>query len=443
MTVSVTPVDVGSAPGDDTGDKARTAFIALNANEANFKAAIELLQGRHFTIQNSTLNPWVLGARYMCNNHAGITFTLPATFANSATSFSDIQIINADNASDVTLTPASGDAFFVNGATHGVDTTFALTPGNKAVLSPRTTDSEWDLVVVGSSDLVNDLTPQLGGDLDVNGKSFVSVSDGDIVFAPDGTGVLEQRNSTTAQTHRIYNTFTDASNYERLSLGGDGTIASEFAGTGSAQDITIKLADAAGANKLSITDSADAEVAYIDSLGAAYVEDVFIARSTSYRIFENAGKLNMLGSRGMNFKHPNDVTTLEAFTFRPDGAGDELFSTSILQSFMVFRPTINQSSTAGYNGIFLDVTETALGSGPNNLIDMHVAGSSLVLIDNTGTYEADKGTADEGFFNFKATADADATSAISTLTTSGAIQGHVQMEINGVKRWFAFLADPA
>jgi len=39
-----------------------------------------------------------------------------------------------------------------------------------------------------STDLVNDTTPQLGGDLDVNGQSIVSVSAGDIAITPDTTG---------------------------------------------------------------------------------------------------------------------------------------------------------------------------------------------------------------------------------------------------------------
>jgi len=37
-------------------------------------------------------------------------------------------------------------------------------------------------------DIVGDTTPQLGGDLDVNGNSIVSVSNGNITFTPDGTG---------------------------------------------------------------------------------------------------------------------------------------------------------------------------------------------------------------------------------------------------------------
>jgi hypothetical protein len=39
-----------------------------------------------------------------------------------------------------------------------------------------------------ASDLLNDTTPQLGGNLDVNGNSIVSVSNGNISITPDGTG---------------------------------------------------------------------------------------------------------------------------------------------------------------------------------------------------------------------------------------------------------------
>ncbi len=40
----------------------------------------------------------------------------------------------------------------------------------------------------GIVDVISDTTPQLGGNLDVNGKEIVSVSNGNIVFRPNGTG---------------------------------------------------------------------------------------------------------------------------------------------------------------------------------------------------------------------------------------------------------------
>jgi hypothetical protein len=42
-----------------------------------------------------------------------------------------------------------------------------------------------------SFDIVSDTTPQLGGDLDVNGNAFVTTSNGDINFTPNGTGKIK------------------------------------------------------------------------------------------------------------------------------------------------------------------------------------------------------------------------------------------------------------
>jgi hypothetical protein len=41
-----------------------------------------------------------------------------------------------------------------------------------------------------SSDIIDDTTPQLGGDLDVNGNKITSASNGDITIDPDGTGAI-------------------------------------------------------------------------------------------------------------------------------------------------------------------------------------------------------------------------------------------------------------
>ena len=43
----------------------------------------------------------------------------------------------------------------------------------------------------GLENVVEDTTPQLGGDLDVNSRSIVSTSNGDIVLAPDGSGTVK------------------------------------------------------------------------------------------------------------------------------------------------------------------------------------------------------------------------------------------------------------
>ena len=46
----------------------------------------------------------------------------------------------------------------------------------------------WTAIAPGISNVVDDSTPQLGGNLDVNSNSIVSVSNGDIAITPNGTG---------------------------------------------------------------------------------------------------------------------------------------------------------------------------------------------------------------------------------------------------------------
>lgn len=67
----------------------------------------------------------------------------------------------------------------------------------------------------------------------------------DLVITRDAANALAQRNSTNAQTFRIYRTYTDASNYERLGFLTTNTtrytITSQNAGTGSARSLEISF----------------------------------------------------------------------------------------------------------------------------------------------------------------------------------------------------------
>ena len=67
----------------------------------------------------------------------------------------------------------------------------------------------------------------------------------DTVFLRDAAGTLAQRNSTNAQTFNLYNTYTDASNYERGFMRWNSNvleIGTEADGTGSARDVLIRRA---------------------------------------------------------------------------------------------------------------------------------------------------------------------------------------------------------
>ena len=103
---------------------------------------------------------------------------------------STLEAINTSNSG--TSRPSSAVA-----GTIWLDTTSATTPTLKfydgsddislATLDYTANTVNWlDSTVV--FDIVGDTTPQLGGDLDVNGNSLVSTSNGNITFTPNGTG---------------------------------------------------------------------------------------------------------------------------------------------------------------------------------------------------------------------------------------------------------------
>jgi len=69
----------------------------------------------------------------------------------------------------------------------------------------------------------------------------------------DADNILAQQRTTNAQEFRIYGTYTDASNYERLALrtaAGDYTIAAEAAGTGTKRNLVFD-----GANRGAFIDT--------------------------------------------------------------------------------------------------------------------------------------------------------------------------------------------
>lgn len=77
----------------------------------------------------------------------------------------------------------------------------------------------------------------------------VGVTSPDVFLRRDAANTLAQRNGVNAQTLRVYNTFTDASNYERLAIRYSGTTAiieTQKAGTGNWQ--SLQLASVSGAS---------------------------------------------------------------------------------------------------------------------------------------------------------------------------------------------------
>lgn len=113
-----------------------------------------------------------------------------------------------------------------------------------------------DLQVAGSSrftvdkagGLVTSSDAYFSGDLKgiLNTSKLTLGASSDVILARDAANTLAQRNGLNAQTFNIYNTYTDASNYERLDVGfsaGAFRISAENAGTGAARSLTFGTAN--------------------------------------------------------------------------------------------------------------------------------------------------------------------------------------------------------
>jgi len=103
----------------------------------------------------------------------------------------------------------------------------------------------------------------------------------------------------------------------------------------------------------------------------------------------NQMQLRNYGISGMLFQQfGNDISAGNMFTFN-SSANIELIDTNAEQAWMYLEPKINQTSTAGWIGLLMDVTETSLGdasagAGYNALLDLRVAGTTQFGIQNDG-----------------------------------------------------------
>ena len=170
----------------------------------------------------ATANTPVLSATQTWNN-AAVTFTgwqlnVTDTASNAASLLMDLQVGGISRISfGKGAQPAGGLIAF--GATQ------ALITANNSV----------GIQIKWANSFVN--IDSTGVQINTSGATYL---------ATDANNILAQRNGVNAQTLRVYNTFTDASNYERgifSWVSNELQIATQAAGTGSARSLTLKSAN--------------------------------------------------------------------------------------------------------------------------------------------------------------------------------------------------------
>jgi hypothetical protein len=143
--------------------------------------------------------------------------------------------------------------------------------------------------------VVEDTTPQLGGNLDVNGQKIVSTSNGNIALEPNGTGkVTANKNIETTADVKGFEVWSTCSIADE---GGQINLAIPSSGTSLTGQVTIDVYQ----NKLRFFQGDSAKGAYIDltaaaagvatnllSGGGVTVSDDTSTNATRYIVFEDA-----------------------------------------------------------------------------------------------------------------------------------------------------------
>ena len=176
------------------------------------------------------------------------------------------------------------------------------------------------------ADLVADTTPQLGGNLDVNGNDIVSTSNANIDLVPNGTGDV----TLQADTVQIGDSNADAT----LTTNGTGDlILNTNAGTNSGN---ITIADGANGN-IDITTNGTGAIKFND---LAYIPQQALTSSSNAVAWDTQAKPNA-------FHLTTENTTFSAPTNNVEGA------------FICLEINYNGSHTIAFNTVFEFAASTA------------------------------------------------------------------------------------
>ena len=232
----------------ETGEKAGTWGTLTNTNWN----IIEQISGGYVSIACNTSGATTLavsdGAATDANQVGHRVINLTAALAGNITVTIPLDVQQLYIIKNATTNAYTVQFKYVSGS--GSSVTWGTTDkGTKIIYATANDATNPDIIDTGFlSNVVDDTSPQLGGNLDVNSNSIVSASNGNIPLAPNGTGEIvlgsgsADADLTTSGAYDLIidtNTGTNAGNIT-LSNGANGDITFTNNGTGK-----VKFNDAA------------------------------------------------------------------------------------------------------------------------------------------------------------------------------------------------------
>lgn len=240
-----------------------------------------------------------------------------------------------------------------------------------------------------------------------NNTTNVPAGSTDLILARDAANTLAQRNSTNAQRFNLYNTYTDASNYEQLSIyftANIGVVGTGALGTGTQRRLILAGGDlmlqASGTNAWNVSSSghllAVTDNTYdIGASGATRPRNVYVASNITAGTTVSANTIEARtylqfgtgGASGYVQAASNGVFTLY------NAAGTDFGRLQFGGTTSSF-PALKRSSTdiqvrladdSGYAGLQLGATSAALKVGTHSAIGAETVTGYITIKDSGGT----------------------------------------------------------
>jgi len=280
----------------------------------------------------------------------------------------------------------------------GSTVTFAATDkGDKVIIATANDGTNPDIkeVTLGIASVAADTTPQLGGDLDMNGQDIVTTSNADIELAPNGTGHVTVKgndnqgaiqfnceNNSHGQQIKAAPHSESASNVLTIpSTGGDSTLVSD-ASTSTLTNKTLtapKIADAgfiadangneqvifqttsSAVNELEVTNAATGNnPAIAASGGDTNVGLEFTAKGSGYIKFNDLAYIPQQALTSSSNAVAWDVQAKpNAYHLTTENTTFSAPTNSVEGSFICLEINYNGSHTIAFNTIFEFAASTA------------------------------------------------------------------------------------
>jgi hypothetical protein len=201
----------------------------------------------------------------------------------------------------------------------------------------------------GIADVVEDTSPQLGGDLDVNGNAIVSASDGNIVITPNGTGDIVLDGVSWPQA--------------------DGTSGQVLQTDGAAQAswVSLAISDISDAGALASLDTVD--TAQIDNESVT-ADQIAADAVTAAKIADDAVTSDKIAT--------NAVTTdgLDADAVTGAQIADDAVDSEHLAARAVDRPALDSRSVNAQTG----TSYTLVLADENGVVTMNNASANVLTV---------------------------------------------------------------